>query len=227
MQGWKLPLASPALAGMSLPLASPGVGEGAGDKLSLGFLLILCILLHWRWILSSEPMFSGWSECQPVLQQGLPSRRSLNIAEATQNLGVSEVLSPHNLRTKRDIFLRLRSSSHTGRNPRQLEHRGEVTGKRCAVSWIPEGKNGVSHIVAPRGPGVCLHAEDAEVLRHWVTCLRSKDIQDNSEINEKNDVLKPATTWMNLKIVVQSERSQAKENSYSIVPLIKPLENEN
>lgn len=133
----------------------------------------------------------------------------------------------HNLRTKRDIFLRLRGSSHTGRNPRQLEHRGEVTGKRCAVSWIPEGKNGVSHIVAPRGPGVCLHAEDAEVLRHWTTCLRSKDIQDNSAINEKNDVLIPATTWMNLKIVVQSERSQAKENSHSIVPLIKPLEDEN
>lgn len=59
---------------------------------------------------------------------------SLNITEATQNLGVSKVLSPNNLRTKRDIFLRLRGSSHTGRNARQLEHRGEITGKRCAVS---------------------------------------------------------------------------------------------
>ena len=171
-------------------------------------------------------MFSGWSECQPVLQQGLPSWRSLNIAEAPQNLGVPKVLSPHNLRIKRDIFLRLRGSSHTGRNPRQREYRGEVTGKRCVMSWIPEGKNGVSHIVAPRGPGVCLHAEDAEVLRHWATCLRSKDIQDNSAINEKNNLLIPATTRMNLKIV-QSEKSQTKENSYSTVPLIKHLENEN
>lgn len=151
---------------------------------------------------------------------------SLNITEATQNLGVSKVLSPNNLRTKRDIFLRLRGSSHTGRNPRQLEHRGEITGKRCAGSWNPEGKNGGSHIAAPRGPGVCLHAEDAEVLRHWATYLRSKDIQDNSAINEKNDLLIPAITWMNLKIVVRSERSQTKENSYSIVSLIKPLENE-
>ena len=66
----------------------------------------------------------------------------------------------------------------------------------------------------------------AEVLRHWATYLRSKDIQDNSAINEKNDLLIPATTWMNLKIVVRSERSQTKENSYSIVSLIKPLENE-
>lgn len=38
------------------------------------------------------------------LPAGPAFSESLNITEATQNLGVSKVLSPNNLRTKRDIF---------------------------------------------------------------------------------------------------------------------------